>query len=106
MASAASAGPRRARLVMLRVFILASSHRNNGYIIAPSNLDARAAHHRSTRAGRTGRSLRSRLRWNGAALEARHVAAGREGGVGVDRLVGAMEGHLILLVWTGLDRAL
>ena len=43
---------------------------------------------------------------DGAALEARHVAAGREGGVAVDRPVGDAEQHLPLLRRIGSGRDL
>src|SRR5437899_7900215 len=84
MASAASAVPRRARLLMLRVFILASSRR---IIVAANHADAAVGRVRSTRTGCTSCTRGGHLRRLGgyrAALEARHVAAGREGGVGVD----------------------
>src|SRR4051812_45099764 len=88
MASAASAVPRRARLLMLRVFILASSRR---IIVAADYANACVGIVRRTQACRAGNRcaeafahrshsvghLRLRLGGHRAALEARHVAAGR-----------------------------
>src|SRR5438067_11988048 len=104
MASTAIAVPRRARLWMLRVFILAYSHRNNGDISAACD-----AHYWTGRDGGgspTRRRSGSLLGGYRAALEARHVAARREGRVAVDRPVGEGEQHLLFVRRVGVNRDL
>src|SRR5690349_15577967 len=101
IARAANAVPRRARLVMLRYFILASSHRNDGDIVAASDADywtsrhscaARLTAQRLTQAlAEAGHRLRDLVGLAGlagrdrAALEARHIAARAEGRVRIQR---------------------
>src|SRR4029078_10774460 len=90
------------------MFILASSHRNDGDTIAASDAD-----HGTRR--RTGgivdggshlRALRGRLGRDGSALEARHVAAGPESRVAFVRTVRIGEQHLALLRRAGVRRDL
>src|SRR5438105_3700342 len=116
MAMAASAVPRRA-WVMLRVFMLASSHRNNGDTISTGDTNYRTGRNRRSARNCLAESLAeaghglSELGLvstgrDGAALEARHVAAGREGSIGIDRTIGDGEQHLPLLRRVGIRRDL
>src|SRR6478609_6568308 len=111
MATAASAVPRRAR-VMLRVFILASSHRNNGDTVAAGDTNHGSGRNRRGAASTSNclanslaeashglRQLGGRVvaSGNGAALKARHVAASCKGRVGIGRPIGDGEQHLPFL---------
>src|SRR5215213_3427833 len=108
-ARAAIAVPRRARRVILRLYILASSHRNDGdFIAARDSHDWAGRGCGTTRS--TGRPRRTRLvqrlgRYS-ATLEARHVSARSKGSVGVDRTVGHREQQLTLLRRVGILRDL
>ena len=93
MAIAATAVPRRARLLMLLSLHLSELPRSDRYLIAANDTNTVTAWTRRTRRGpdRLTESLADTAHGishlaagasrDGAALEARHVAAGREGRV-------------------------
>src|SRR4029079_14758069 len=115
-AIAASAVPRRARRLISWIFMLASSHRNNGDFISARDADYWTRRDRDS--AFAGQRAAKPLAEGGhgtchllasvgpgrdaAALKARHIAAGRERGVGVDRPIRKSEQHLALLRGAGI----
>src|SRR5688500_11326301 len=103
IASAARAVPRRTRLRLVMLFILTGSHRNFSDTIAAGNADDGAGRNRcgSTCAGRRSGALR-----DAGALEARNLAAGCEGRVGVLRAIGDRKQQAALVGRVGAGRKL
>src|SRR4029079_15332775 len=123
IARAAKAVPRRARHMVLRMFILASSHRNDGDVVAARDAnDWTGIGRRACRAGRGGTAtdcagkiveraeslvgLVGSAGRDAAALEARDVTTRGVGRVAVARAIGHGEQHLALLRRVGVGRHL